>query len=905
MNKIHLKNILFTMIILFLGLFAGTKTTVYAENEKEIQFGEYPQSEVDFKNEEELFKQLCKLKDMTQDNIIEYQGKRYWKANNGFYKYEPISWIWVSGDSSRALLISKYVLDNHTYGLISDACVSWENADLRKWCNADFMEKAFSEEEQECIYSVPVSSCDWNKENAMETTEKVTIPSHELIQGFSEFLQQGIGTDYSGKGNHDYHTRCTGSYYGVCNYPIWVTADNKFNSDYPANWSRGVRPCIVLDLDMAESVEKQKEESRRRDLTKADISLSKNTFKYDGNKKTPSVKVVYDGKTLDESAYSLKYKNNRYAGTAVVEISGVGSYTGTVEKTFIIKPGKQLKVRFDGNGGKVSKNQINLKAGMRYSSLPAVKRSGYKLSGWYTDKKGGKKVTKNTYVTAKKNHTLYARWKKETYKITYNLDGGKNSKKNPASYTVSTKTIKFTSPSKKGYEFAGWYADSKFKKKVTEIVKGSAGNKKVYAKWIPYTLTVNFDGNLSRVTSSMMPMTIKYGLDYSLNKNTFKPTMAGYEFAGWSLSQGGNTIFEDKGSISIKTLTEQYGVKLKRKSQIKLYAQWRLIEYTISYNVNDGTMPESYTTIFNVTDTVNLPQPVKEGYDFKGWYSGSKAVKKIKKGTAKNFSLTAKWKAITYKIVYDANGGTGKTDETNCKYDETYEIRDNGFSNGNKMFLSWNTQPDGSGTTFNVGDNVKNLAAKKTTIKLYAQWIFERAIFPMHVMSVEQVAYESFSHKTLNAIDISGDNMFAPFTGHIASFNRSYGKVIFVSESKVLYADGTRDYMTVELLHASNLDELETLYNNKTIIKQGTVFYHQGKTGIYGTPDENYGIHVEVRVHKGITESNFSGDVYAFDAFWVDRSITKTIWNWGVCKNGNYLTVSTAPSNWKDRWRLI
>ena len=111
--------------------------------------------------------------------------------------------------------------------------------------------------------------------------------------------------------------------------------------------------------------------------------------------------------------------------------------------------------------------------------------------------------------------------------------------------------------------------------------------------------------------------------------------------------------------------------------------------------------------------------------------------------------------------------------------------------------------------------------------------------------------------------------------------------------------------MTVELLHASNLDELETLYNNKTIIKQGTVFYHQGKTGVYGTPDENYGIHVEVRVHKGITESDFSGDVYAFDAFWVDRSITKIIWNWGVCETGNYLTVSTAPSNWKDRWRLI
>ena len=69
------------------------------------------------------------------------------------------------------------------------------------------------------------------------------------------------------------------------------------------------------------------------------------------------------------------------------------------------------------------------------------------------------------------------------YKITYKLNKGKNNKTNPGTYT-SEDEIKLKKPSRSGYHFAGWYADKKYKTKVTVIEKGSKGAVTLYAKWI-------------------------------------------------------------------------------------------------------------------------------------------------------------------------------------------------------------------------------------------------------------------------------------------------------------------------------------------------------------------------------------------------------------------------------------
>lgn len=72
----------------------------------------------------------------------------------------------------------------------------------------------------------------------------------------------------------------------------------------------------------------------------------------------------------------------------------------------------------------------------------------------------------------------------ETYVIVYVLDGGKNDKANPTTYTADSEIIILQNAVRDGYVFGGWYRDETFSKKVEQIPKGSTENLKLYAKWV-------------------------------------------------------------------------------------------------------------------------------------------------------------------------------------------------------------------------------------------------------------------------------------------------------------------------------------------------------------------------------------------------------------------------------------
>lgn len=70
-------------------------------------------------------------------------------------------------------------------------------------------------------------------------------------------------------------------------------------------------------------------------INDATITLSQNTYVYDGLTKTPSIVVKYKGNVLKKDAdYTVSYSNNVNAGTAKIVISGKGSYSGSVARTF-------------------------------------------------------------------------------------------------------------------------------------------------------------------------------------------------------------------------------------------------------------------------------------------------------------------------------------------------------------------------------------------------------------------------------------------------------------------------------------------------------------------------------------------------------------------------------------------
>ena len=122
-------------------------------------------------------------------------------------------------------------------------------------------------------------------------------------------------------------------------------------------------------------------------IAAAKVTLGKSEYVYDGKRKTPSVKVVMNGKTLVKGQdYRVSYKNNTKAGKASVVIEGINNYTGSVAKTFVIKNMSVSITKLSSNGSKVS---------LTWKS--AQKADRYEVYRKASDEKSYKKVasTKN------------------------------------------------------------------------------------------------------------------------------------------------------------------------------------------------------------------------------------------------------------------------------------------------------------------------------------------------------------------------------------------------------------------------------------------------------------------------------------------------------------------------------
>ncbi len=73
------------------------------------------------------------------------------------------------------------------------------------------------------------------------------------------------------------------------------------------------------------------------DISSANVSLSPNSYTYDGKAKTPAVTVKLGNTILQaERDYSVKYENNTNEGEATVTVTGKDNYTGKANKTFMI-----------------------------------------------------------------------------------------------------------------------------------------------------------------------------------------------------------------------------------------------------------------------------------------------------------------------------------------------------------------------------------------------------------------------------------------------------------------------------------------------------------------------------------------------------------------------------------------
>ena len=151
-----------------------------------------------------------------------------------------------------------------------------------------------------------------------------------------------------------------------------------------------------------------------------------------------------------------------------------------------------------------------------------------------------------------------------------------------------------------------------------------------------YTVTYNANGGENA------PIVQTKTEGRSLTLSTQIPNRNGYTFKGWSIIQNSEVTYNPGGTFD-------------RDMNTTLYAVWQINTYTITYDLNGGTLlsqnPGSYTV---ETDTITLNNPSKEGYMFLGWTGSNGEIPqrtvKIEKGTTENKEYTAVYGEGNYRV---------------------------------------------------------------------------------------------------------------------------------------------------------------------------------------------------------------------------------------------------------------
>ena len=315
------------------------------------------------------------------------------------------------------------------------------------------------------------------------------------------------------------------------------------------------------------------------------------------------------------------YTNENCTGTAVTKIKknyakNVTLYAKWTANTYFIT--------YNLNGGSNNSKNVYVRQYGKAVTLYAPTRTGYTFGGWYTDENcSGTAVTKikKTYADSV---TLYAKWTVNTYKITYNLNGGINNSKNVTTRKYG-KAVTLYNPTRTGYTFGGWYTNKSCTgTAVTKIKKTYTKNVTLYAKWTvnTYKITYKLNGGSN---SSKNVTTRKYGKAVTL----YNPTRTGYTFGGW---------YTDKSC----TGTAVTKIKKTYAKNVTLYAKWTANTYTIKFNANGGTgTMASKTMTYDTVAKLTKNSFTRTGYTFSGW-STTKKGSVVYKNRASVKNLTAK-----------------------------------------------------------------------------------------------------------------------------------------------------------------------------------------------------------------------------------------------------------------------
>ena len=327
----------------------------------------------------------------------------------------------------------------------------------------------------------------------------------------------------------------------------------------------------------------------------------------------------------------------------------------------------QYTITFDTNGGSEIA-PITQDYGTEITAPDNPTRKGYTFKGW------DKKIPETMPA---ENITVKAQWEVNQYTITFDTNGG--SEIAPITQDYGTEITAPDNPTRKGYTFKGW------DKEIPETMP--AENITVKAQWEINQYTITFDTNGG---SEIAPITQDYGTEITAPDN---PTRKGYTFKGWdkeipkTMPAENMTVkaqwkinqytitFDTNGGSEIAPITQDYGTEITapdnptRKGytfkgwdkeipetmpagNITVKAQWEINQYTITFDTNGGSEIPPITQNYG-TEITAPDSPTRKGYTFKGW---DKEIPETM--PAENITVKAQWEINQYTITFDTNGGS-------------------------------------------------------------------------------------------------------------------------------------------------------------------------------------------------------------------------------------------------------
>lgn len=440
----------------------------------------------------------------------------------------------------------------------------------------------------------------------------------------------------------------------------------------------------------------------------------------------------------------------------------------------------EYNISYNLNGGKYPSGTTEPPTSRSYGvaggsddfAVPSPVKAGYSFTGWNISNMdatthwwGGTSntLTSATGVTATTGYlnltatdgatvAFAATWRKNTYSITYDYNGGKKatSGKYPTTGTYD-EVFEVTNPIKTGYTFASWdisgcnntdtvagdtithyYGNSNPTGTFTgtgktgvayryfKNLRSEGGTVTLKANWTANTYTVKY----TNLASAWNNSTFTYNSVHSVSN----PTKTGYIFQGWNIEDcenknetTGDTITHYHGTSQTTVTTAFTGTTLSgckatwfknlrsTAGTVTFEATWKAIEYNLTYDANGGIFDAAalkpakatYDAAFNVTS------PIKHGYDFTGW-----DIKNVDTNATDSKSASANYPNTVNTEFINLTAVQGQTINLKAKWTATTYTISRKYNNAEQT----------DDTTSATYDTWKNIANPVKTGYLFNSW---------------------------------------------------------------------------------------------------------------------------------------------------------------------------------------